>query len=299
MKTSLVVLAAGMGSRYGGLKQIDPVGPGGEVILDYSVFDAIRAGFDRVVFVIRRDIEAAFREALGSRFESRIEVAYAFQELEDLPAGLSLPEGRSKPWGTMHATLAARKVVDGPFAVINADDYYGSASFEVLATALKQREASSGRWCMVGFPLQRTLSDHGTVSRGLCALDDEQHLSRVEECHEIHAVEGGVEVNRNGATELVSGERLVSMNMWGFTPDVFQSASCGFREFYEQMPDPLKSEYYLPSLVQEQIDAGKVEVEVLRAESDWLGVTYPDDKARVQAGLQSLHDQGLYPTPLW
>jgi dTDP-glucose pyrophosphorylase len=298
MKPTLLILAAGMGSRYGGLKQIDPVGPDSEVILDYSVFDAKRAGFGKVVFVIRKDIEQAFREQVGGRFEDKIEVEYVFQELEDLPAGFPVPAEREKPWGTVHAMLAAREVIQEPFGVINADDFYGPGAFRLLADALQEREPSSLDLILIGYPLQNTVSEHGTVSRGVCEVA-EGLLKSVTECHEIRPVEGGIEINREGTLEVVDGTQLVSMNTWGFTPALFERAMEGFSEFLKSNPDPAKGEYYIPTLVQDLMDAGEARVEVIPADDSWLGVTYPEDKPLVQAGLRSLADDGLYPRPLW
>lgn len=299
MKPTLVVLAAGMGSRYGGLKQIDPVGPSGEVILDYSVYDAIRAGFGKVVFIIRKDIEDAFREALGSHFEGRIDVGYAFQSLEDVPEGFAVPEGRAKPWGTTHATLACRNVVNEPFGVINADDFYGRGSFELLANALVKRENSTGDHLLIGFPLRNTISEHGTVSRGICGVGTDGRLTEVEECHNIRPVDGGVEVGRASGTEVLDGSQTVSMNMWGFTPDFFPAAQAGFARFLHKMENPLKSEYYIPTVVQDLIDDGSAKVEVIQSDETWLGVTYPEDKPMVIEGLKALIDRGVYPPSLW
>ncbi|WFB35023.1 sugar phosphate nucleotidyltransferase [Kiritimatiellota bacterium B12222] len=298
MKPTLLVLAAGMGSRYGGLKQIDPVGPAGEVILDYSVHDALSAGFGKIVFVIRRDIEEAFKTQVGRKYENRIQVEYAFQQIDDLPAGQPVPEGRVKPWGTLHAMLAAKSIVNEPFGVINADDFYGPGAFQLLADALKARESSSGEFILVAYPLAHTVSLHGTVSRGVCEVEADK-LKKVEECHEIHPVASGIEINRGGQVETVSGETLVSMNTWGFTPDFFQQAEIGFAKFLADMKDPLRSECYIPTMVQDLMDAGQAEVEVLAATDHWLGVTYPEDKEAVQNGLAKLVEAGVYTNPLW
>lgn len=298
MKPTLLILAAGMGSRYGGLKQIDPVGPAGEVILDYSVFDAKRAGFGKVVFVIRRDIEEAFRKQVGARFEQHLDVEYVFQELEDLPEGFSVPAERVKPWGTVHAMLAAREVIREPFGVINADDFYGPGAFQLLAQALSSRDLASLDLVLIGYPLKNTVSEYGTVSRGLCEVK-EDHLVTVTECHEIRPVADGIEVNREGTLEVVDGSQLVSMNTWGFTPALFEQALKGFSQFLRTNTDPAKGEYYIPTLVQHLIDSGKGEVEVLPADDSWLGVTYPEDKPMVQAGLRTLTEKGVYPHPLW
>ncbi|MGA0369338.1 MAG: nucleotidyltransferase family protein, partial [Kiritimatiellia bacterium] len=295
---TLLVLAAGMGSRYGGLKQLDPVGPNGEVILDYSVFDAARAGFGKVVFIIRRDIEEAFKAQIGSKYAHGIEVDYVFQELADLPEGFSVPPQRSKPWGTVHAMLAAREAVREPFGVINADDFYGPGAFQLLAEALTRRENTEGKYVLVAYPLQNTLSLHGTVSRGLCKVFDGKLLG-VEECHEIRPVDGKIEMIRKGRTETVEGHQVVSMNTWGFTPEIFERARTGFSEFLKSLPDPEKSEYYIPTLVQQLMDRAEGEVEVLHSQDHWLGVTYPEDKPAVQQGLKKLADENVYPRPLW
>lgn len=298
MKPTLLILAAGMGSRYGGLKQLDPVGPSGEVILDYSVHDALAAGFGKIVFVIRRDIEAAFKAQIGAHYQDRIAVDYVYQQLDDLPAGFSVPAGRQKPWGTLHALLAAREMIQEPFGVINADDFYGPGAFRTLAAALRARELRTHAYVLVAYPLKNTVSDHGTVSRGVCEVVDGK-LTGVEECHGIRPVAGGIEINRGDRTELVDGSQQVSMNTWGFTPDFFSEAEKGFEAFLGTLADPLKSEYYIPSIVQSLIDTGKAEVEVLSAADQWLGVTYPEDKAAVQTGLASLTARGVYRDPLW
>lgn len=301
MNPTLVVLAAGMGSRYGGLKQIDPVGPAGEGILDYSVHDALRAGFGNVVFIIRKDIETAFRDTIGKRLEPRLPVQYAYQELTDLPPGHTLPPGRTKPWGTTHAILAARTLVHGPFGVINADDFYGPRSFQLLAHALRTpHPAPAEPWVLVGFPLRNTLSKHGTVSRGLCALDPAGRLASIQECEQIHPLpDGSVSLLRNGAPETVDGTQTVSMNMWGFTPAFFDLALDGFNTFLSHLPNPLTSEYYIPTEVQTRIDNHQASVTVLQSPESWLGVTYPDDKPAVKAGINTLITRGVYPPALW
>lgn len=297
-RPTLVVLAAGMGSRYGGLKQIDPVGPAGEVILDYSIHDAIDAGFGKVVFVIRREIEADFRAGIGTHFESRIPVHYVHQELTDLPEGCILPAGRTKPWGTTHAILACRDVVHEPFGVINADDFYGRRAFRTLADALRQSTTAAGRHVLVGYPLCNTLSQHGTVSRGICDVTPDGTLRRIRECHEIRNTPEGISGLDQGQPRTFAPGQIVSMNLWGFSPDFFAHAQKGFRTFLKDPPDPLKSEYYIPSLVQELIDHNLAHVQVLTADETWLGVTYPEDKPAVQAGLKRLIFEGVYPPTL-
>jgi len=299
MSTTLLVLAAGMGSRYGGLKQIDPVGPNGEVILDYSVYDAIRAGMDRVVLVIRREIEAAFREAIGKRLEAKVRVDYAFQELDDLPTGFSVPAGRSKPWGTTHAVLAAREQILEPFGVINADDFYGAESFRLLADSLSAGAGREGEYTLVGFPLRNTVSPHGTVSRGLCDVDAAGYLQSVRECHEIRPGEGGISLLRGEERLLVDGSQTVSMNLWGFNPDFLGKAQESFAAFLKAGGAVEKSECYLPATVQEWMDRGGARVKVLQTPESWLGVTYPEDKPLVKAGLQGHIAAGLYPENLW
>lgn len=299
MKPTLVVLAAGMGSRYGGLKQIDPVGPNGEVILDYSVYDAIRAGFGKVVFVIRRDIEEAFRSTIGDKYAGHIEVEYAFQELTDLPDGCKVPEGRTKPWGTVHAMLSATQLLHEPFGVINADDFYGPGSFQLLADALMKRENAQADYVLVGFQLSNTVSEHGTVSRGVCSLTGEGDLASVVECHDIEPVEEGISLGHPEGTRIVDGSQTVSMNTWGFTPDLLERSAEGFANFMSSLKDPLKGEYYIPTVVQEGIDADEIRVEVLSSPESWLGVTYPQDKPLVMEGLQKLHAKGVYPASLW
>ncbi len=299
IQPTLVVLAAGIGSRYGGLKQIDPIGPSGEVVLDYSVFDAIRAGFGKVVFIIRKDIEADFREALESHYLGHIDVDYAFQSLEDLPAGYDLPKGRTKPWGTSHATLACHDLVKEPFAVINADDFYGQHSFQVLSDWLCAHAASRNVYSLVGFTLAKTLSEYGGVSRGICRAADGL-LVEVEECHEIQrTTEGTIQARRREGMTTVTGEEPVSMNMWGFTPDVFPHMMNKFSVFLDDMADPLKSEYLIPSTIQDLIDEGTVKVDVLNSTEQWFGVTYPEDKPAVVKNVRALIDAGTYPVSLW
>jgi len=304
MKKELVVLAAGMGSRYGGLKQIDPVGPGGERIIDYSIFDARRAGFDRVVFVIRKDMEQAFRDGLGRAMESRIDVAYAFQSLDDLPASFAPPPGREKPWGTGHAVYAARDVVAHPFAVINADDFYGATAFQLLARHLDQPGGGSANatptYAMVGYQLQRTVSSHGTVSRGLCRTDSQGFLIDIEEVTAIEKTPEGIfSAEPDGKKTPRNALTPVSMNCWGFFSDLFDRMGENFRAFLSERGNELKSEYYLPGTVSDMIANGQVKVTVLTTPDAWFGVTYREDKPFVMQGIQKLIDEGKYPALLW
>jgi hypothetical protein len=300
MKPTLLVLAAGMGSRYGGLKQIDPMGPSGETLLDYSVFDAIRAGFDRVVFVIRPDFEEAFRDRVLARFAGRIETATVFQTLDMLPEGFSVPHGREKPWGTTHAILCARAAVTAPFAMINADDFYGRESFGVLGERLADLPANATAYCMVGFTLAGTLSSHGTVARGVCQTDEHRFLTDIQELTGVGWGGDGV-IRGQGATGPVelTGQEPVSMNMWGFTPQIFPQLDDDFRRFLSHHGHELKSECYIPTSLGSLVQAGTATCEVLPTTSTWFGATYADDKPAVQAGLRKLIESGQYPESLW
>ena len=302
MKPTLLILAAGMGSRYGGLKQLDAMGPSGEVVLDYSVFDAIRAGFGKVVFVIRREFEEQFRTQIGAKFAERITVKYAFQDLHDLPEGFSLPEGRTKPWGTAHALLAAEKVVHEPFLMINADDFYGRDAFAKIAADLMTPRAADGKshYSMVGFYLKNTLSDHGYVSRGVCERGADGMLKTVLEMTKIYRTPTGAE-NREveGAYVPLTGDEVVSMNFFGFTPDVFVHLRAAFVKFLQERGQDLKAECYVPASIDALIQVGKADVRVLESNDSWFGVTYPEDKADVVAAIRALVDQGAYPPSLW
>lgn len=300
MQPTLLILAAGMGSRYGGLKQLDPMGPSGETVLDYSVFDAIRAGFGKVVFVIRRDFADAFKSAVGDKFEGKIEVAYAFQELADLPEGFTIPEGREKPWGTAHAVRAARDEIDTPFAVINADDFYGQDAYKQLAQYFAQStDEPELRTCMVGYPLKNTLSEHGTVNRGICRVEGGA-LQTVEEHCKISRGEDGIVRGDNLAGESVeiAPEAIVSMNFWGFTPALFPSLEALFIEFLEAHGQEMKSECYIPTVIDTLIQSEQTECAVIETDGAWFGVTYPDDKPFVQASIQKLIASGEYPAQL-
>lgn len=294
MSLTLVVLAAGMGSRYGGLKQVDPMGPSGETVLDYSVHDAVRAGFDRVLFIIRRDFEQEFREVVGSRFEKRVKVDYVFQQLDALPDGMTPPAGRTKPWGTGHAVWCAREALDGPFAVVNADDFYGAGSFRQLADFLRSAKPAAGTppcFAMVGFELSKTLSEHGAVSRGVCTVSADGMLTDIEE----HT---GILPTEVGAGLRYAPDTTVSMNCWGFTADFLPLLDERWREFLAVNGGAEKTEFYLPFAVNDLLDAGRAAVRVLPTADQWFGVTYRDDKPRVQAAIAELVQQGVYPTPL-
>jgi UTP-glucose-1-phosphate uridylyltransferase len=294
---TLLVLAAGMGSRYGGLKQIDPVGPDGETIMDYSIYDAVRAGFGKVVFVIRRDIEQPFKEIVGARFEKRIAVEYVFQELDKLPPGFSAPSGRTRPWGTAHAILMASCAIHEPFAVINADDFYGAEGYRVLAQHLQSGTAD---YAMVGFVLRNTLSDFGTVSRGVCRMNGDSFLESVVELTNIER--DGVDARSTDGTGRVTrlaGNEVASMNMWGFTPQVFGQLREQFQRFLDLNGSNVQSEFYIPNVVNELVLAGLARVKVLGTNDSWFGVTYREDRSRVVESIDRLIHGGLYPERLW
>ena len=293
---TLLILAAGMGSRYGGLKQIDPVGPGGETIIDYSIYDALRAGFGKIVFVIRKDIEQSFRETVGARFEKRVAVEYVFQELDKLPAGFSVPAGRTRPWGTTHAILMAADTIHEPFAVINADDFYGAQSYRVLAQHLQ----SAADYAMVGFVLRNTLSEFGAVARGVCRVSGDNFLEDVVELTKIER-DGAHAKNSDaaGSVTRLTGDELVSMNMWGFIPRVFEQLQERFQIFLEHSRSDMKSESYIPNTVNELIASGQAQVKVLHTQDSWFGVTYREDRSRVVESIGSLIHDGYYPKRLW
>jgi len=301
MKPTLVILAAGMGSRYGGLKQVDPVGPSGETIMDYSIFDAVRAGFDRVVFVIRHEFEAVFRQTIGEKYKDHVAVDYAFQDMDDLPIGYSVPSDRVKPWGTAHAIYAAREVVKAPFAAINADDFYGQEAFQAMATFLSRESVgASSHFSMVGYLLEQTLSDHGSVARGVCNLGKDGLLETVVEMTKLVRVSDGVENQENeDAPVKLTGKERVSMNMWGFTPYLFEMLSELFPQWLERNASNSKAEWYIPFVVDALVREQKVDVAVLPTESSWFGVTYREDKPVVVAAIQKLLDAGVYPAQLF
>ncbi|QBG46141.1 nucleotidyltransferase [Verrucomicrobia bacterium S94] len=297
MKPTLLIMAAGMGSRYGGLKQLDPVGPNGETLLEYSIFDAIQAGFGRVVFVIRRDFENAFKEQVGSKFTEKIDVQYAFQSLSDLPAGFSIPEGRTKPWGTGQAVLCAKDLISEPFCVQNADDFYGAEAYRTITEAfpaLKENES-----CMVGYRLKNTLSPNGSVSRGVCKTDN-GYLSEITERTEIITNKAGtVQYIENGTAFDMTGNEIVSMNFWGFAPQFFQSLEEKFIEFLQNRGCEQKSEWYIPDIVTRMMHNGETRIKILSSDARWFGVTYPEDRPAVVQALKSMHESGIYPGKLW
>ena len=304
-KPVLVVMAAGMGSRYGGLKQIDPVGSHGEAILDYSLFDAHEAGFETAVIIIKKAIEKDFMDTVGARLKAcPMEVRYAYQELDKgLPAGFAVPEERTKPWGTSHAIMCAAKQINGaPFAVINADDYYGKSAFRVIYEALCNAEdTDTYNYCMVGYQLGNTVTDHGSVARGICQTDEAGYLTKIDERLKIEKYEGGIHYEDDGRWVDVSADTPVSMNMWGFTPSFLPELVSRFPSFLEQkVPgNPLKAEFLLPVTVAELLYAGKATVKVLRSADKWFGVTYAADKPIVVAALQQMAREGKYPDGLW
>jgi len=300
MKPSLVVLAAGMGSRYGGLKQIDPVGPSGESIIDYSIFDAIRAGFGKIVFIIRKEIESAFRESIGAKFEKLIQVEYVYQELNALPDGFYVPEGRVKPWGTAHAILMGKEVVDGPFAVINSDDFYGKSAFQLISGYLsKAKDTDFADFSMVGFILKNTLSEFGSVSRGVSRCDRDCNLVDIVERTDIGKDDDKIFYVEEETKYPLTGEEIVSMNMLGFTPSIFNYIEEMFIDFLKTKGNELKSEFYIPYVVDELIKNHKAKVKVLKSYDTWFGVTYKEDKPYVINSINDLVKQGIYPGKLF
>ena len=300
MKPTLYVLAAGMGSRYGSLKQLDGVGPSGETIMDYSIYDAVNAGFGKLVFVIRRSFEADFKEKIVSKYEHIIPVEVVFQDLDNLPEGFTLNPKREKPWGTNHAVMMAKNVIKEPFAVINADDFYGRESFQVLADYLKQLDGKTNDYCMVGYRLANTLSESGAVARGICSKNAEEFLTSVVERTSIERIDGVVKFkDENGEYVPVDENVPVSMNMWGFTPDYFKHSDAYFVDFLKNNADNIKAEFFIPLMVNYLIQNGTSRVKVLDTPSKWFGVTYAADRPDVVAKLQALVDKGVYPTPLF
>ena len=301
MKPTLVILAAGMGSRYGGLKQIDTVGNNGECIIDFTIYDAIQAGFKKLVLIIRREHEQAFEENLTKKIRPFIEVEYAYQDLTDIPEGVEIPEGREKPWGTTHALLACRNILkDDPFVICNADDFYGKDAFKKIITCLTE-EVGPKHYCMVGYKLSNTLSDNGTVTRGFCQTNEAGNLTDIKEVLKIKKVDGQAVVEENGEETVVSNDTVVSMNFWGFYPDIMENL---MKLFAEQLPagianNPIKYEALLPNHVGDLIHSDLCEVKVLTSDDPWFGVTYQEDKPKVVAKIQAYKDNGVYPFDLW
>jgi len=301
MKPTLIVLAAGMGSRYGSLKQVDKLGPGGETIIDYSVYDAIKAGFGKVVFVIRKSIEKEFIEVFGNRFLKKIPYEIVFQELDMLPEGFTCPEDRTKPWGTAHALWVCRDVVKEPFVVINADDFYGQEAYQVLSDHLKtNQEFDSSNYAMCGYRLDNTLSEHGTVTRGICKINQKGYLESVDEQFNIGRDEAGKIMSyKDDGNVILEPDVTVSMNIWGFNPSVFEIIETEFKEFLKNSMHEPKAEIYTPRLVDSMIQKGLGRVKVLQSPAKWFGVTYANDKQKVMKNLKALTDSGEYPKSLW
>ena len=301
MKTSLVIMAAGIGSRFGkGIKQLEPVGPGGEIIMDYSIHDALEAGFDRVVFIIRKDLEADFREIIGNRIEKVCPVAYAFQEKDNLPAGYTCPPDRKKPWGTGQAVLSCKGIVNEPFLVINADDYYGKEGFRLAHDFLVKNAGKGNAFCMPGFILKNTLSENGGVTRGVCRVGADGYLKAVVETGGlVHDGEGSA-VEKDGVKTPIDPRSIVSMNMWALTPEFFDELERGFVEFLSDLkPEDIKAEYLLPAVIDGMIQKGTATVEVLTTNDRWFGVTYQEDKYAVIDSFRALHEAGVYTEPLY
>ncbi len=300
MKPTLLILAAGMGNRYGGLKQIDPVGPNGEIIIDYSIYDAIGAGFGKLVFVIRHYFEDAFKEKIGSKFDGVVETAYAFQELDAGLDGFTLPPDREKPWGTAHAILVGRDVINEPFAVINADDYYGVDSFKMMAVFLSGSQISPTDYAMVGFKLRNTLSEYGMVARGVCHCDDNLFLRDIVERTKVEKRgNGACYFDADGTEHVLTGDEVVSMNLWGFHPSFFGHLKAGFGLFLGEQGTEPKSEYFITIPVSDLAESGQVKVKVLPTHDTWFGVTYRQDKEIAQRCIRMLIEAGTYPNKLW
>ena len=302
--TTLVIMAAGIGSRFGGgIKQLEPMGPNGEIIMDYSIYDAKAAGFNKVVFILRKDIEADFREIIGQKIEKVIDVDYVFQSLDDLPAGYTAPADRKKPWGTGQAVLCCKGVVNEPFAVINADDYYGKEAFKKVHDYLVGEGTTDKEYdmCMAGFILKNTVSDNGAVTRGVCVVDENEYLTAVVETGGIMMTpEGTIIHEENGSDMAITPEQHVSMNMWGFTPNFLNELETGFEAFLSEIPEgEVKREYLLPTIVDKLIKSGKASVKVLETKDKWFGVTYKEDKESVVAAFKKLIADGVYPENLW
>lgn len=299
---TLVILAAGMGSRYGGMKQIDPITDDGNFIIDFSIFDAIRAGFDKVVFVIKEENLEIFKETVGNRISKHISVEYAFQKLYSVPSWFSVPEERKKPWGTTHAVLSARPYVNEPFAVINSDDFYGREAYEIIAKHLNNVKSENGKlqFCMAGYLLKNTMTENGSVNRGACELDENKHLIDIVEAREISWGDDGIPCypSENSMKQL-SEETVVSMNCWGFTPELFEHLQSSFEDFLKNTQNPVKDELYLADVLDKMIKDGDCDITVYNTDAVWLGVTYAEDKPAVVQGIKDFIDQGIYPKHLW
>lgn len=301
---ALIVMAGGIGSRYGGLKQVEPIGPNGEIVIDYAIHDALRAGFGKVIFVIRREIEDIFRERIGRKVEQRVDTSYVFQDIENIPPGFSVPAGRKKPWGTGHAVLSCKGAVDRPFAVINSDDFYGPGAFTALADFLGEASDPVGgpyAYAMVGYVLRNTLSEHGSVARGVCEVTAEGYLAGVQERTRIQPFDGEIRYSENGIDWTpISGDSLVSLNTWGFTPSFIGELEARFPVFLEENAGNLeKAEYFLPDVVNDLLQEGRARVKVLPVAEKWFGVTYPADRPAVQEAIRERVRRGVYPEKLW
>lgn len=305
---TLIIMAAGIGSRYGGLKQVDPIGPNGEIVIDYAVYDALRAGFEKIVFIIRKDIEALFREKIGRKIEQRADTVYVFQDVNQVPEGFSVPPERKKPWGTGHAVLSAKDVVTDPCAVINADDFYGPHAFKVLADYLRSAQDNGGPdhkgmydYSMVGYVLRNTLSEHGSVARGVCSVSPDGYLQNIQELTKIERIGGEIQYSENGVDWVpLSGDRIVSMNFWGFTPGILSELEARFPIFLEKNAgNLLKAEFFLPVVVNELLQENKARVKVLPTSEKWFGVTNPQDRPVVQEAIREQIRRGVYPRNLW
>lgn len=300
MKPTLLVLAAGMGSRYGSLKQLDGIGPNGETIMDYSTYDALRAGFGKVVFVIRHSFEDEFRAQIVSKYENHIPVKVVFQEIDKVPAGIPYDTGRTKPWGTNHAVQMAKNCIDGPFAVINSDDFYGRESYTLLADFLQRAEGHTGKYCMIGYHVENTLSESGSVNRGICSVNEQHLLTNIVERTNIECNGGVIQAPADdGRIETISQNTLVSMNMWGFTPDYFDHSERMFTDFLQKHGLEPKSEIYIPTVVNQLIVEHKAQCEVIDSPARWFGVTYAEDRPQVVLEINKLIREGIYPQQLW
>ena len=300
MKPSLIILAAGIGSRYGGLKQLEPVGRNGELIIDYSIYDALCGGFEKIICVIRKEMVDDFGSVVTGRIPKSVPIRYAFQELADIPGGFSVPSGRRKQWGTAHAVYACRDLIEEPFGVINADDFYGRDSFRLLADYLAAADPQSAEFCNIPFRMERTLSENGGVSRGVCRLDEGDFLTAVAECHEIKKDgKGGAVYSADGEQRTLDGSALVSMNMWGFTPSFFPLLEDELAEFLRTDGGSERAEFYIPTVVDALIRSGRARCKCRASDEQWFGVTYPQDRAGVVSGIRAMVENGRYPEKLW